>query len=99
MEIVRKASRLFDEVVVAVYATPNKETTFDAAERLALVEAAVEEYGLANVRVRSFATRLLVDLAREEQAVALVKGLRAVSDFDYELQMAHMNERRCPMPR
>jgi pantetheine-phosphate adenylyltransferase len=95
MEVVRKAARLFDEVVVAVYATPNKQTAFDPDERLALVRAAVEEFGLANVRARTFDS-LVVDLAREEGAVALVKGLRAVSDFDYELQMAHMNEQLAP---
>jgi pantetheine-phosphate adenylyltransferase len=95
MEVVRKASRLFDQVVVAVYATPNKVTTFNAAERLALVTAAVEELGLTNVRARAFDT-LVVNVAREEGAVALVKGLRAVSDFDFELQMAHMNEQLAP---
>jgi pantetheine-phosphate adenylyltransferase len=95
MEVVRKAARLFDEVVVAVYATPNKLTAFDPDERLALVRAAVEELGLANVRARTFDS-LVVELAREEGAVALVKGLRAVSDFDYELQMAHMNEQLVP---
>lgn len=96
LEIARKASRLFDQVVVAVYATPNKQTIFSAEERQALVEAAVAEWGLTNVRVRSFGSRLVVDVAREEGAVALVKGLRAVSDFDYEFQMAHMNEQLTP---
>ena len=96
LEIVRRAARVFDEVVVAVYATPNKQTLFDADERLALMEAAVRELGLPNVRVRPYAHRLTVDLAREEGAVALVKGLRAVSDFDYELQMSHMNEQLAP---
>jgi pantetheine-phosphate adenylyltransferase len=92
LEVARKASRLFDQVVIAVYATPNKQTLFDGDERRALVEAAVEEWGLTNVRVQQFGHRLIVDLARELGAVAIVKGLRAVSDFDYELQMAHMNE-------
>jgi pantetheine-phosphate adenylyltransferase len=96
MEVVRKAARLFDEVVVAVYATPNKQTIFNAEERLDLLAQAVAELGLPNVRVRSYANRLTVDLAREEGAVALVKGLRVVSDFDYELQMAHMNEQLAP---
>ena len=91
LETIRRAVHLFDEVVVAVYAVPSKQTLFDADERLALVEAAVREAGLANVRCRQFGGRLLVDLAQEEAAVALVKGLRAVSDFDYEFQMSHMN--------
>ena len=95
MEVARKASRLFDEVVVAVYASPAKQPAFDAEERLALVRAAVAEQGLTNVRVRGFDT-LVVNVVREEGAVALVRGLRAVSDFDYELQMAHMNEQLAP---
>lgn len=96
LEVVHLASRLFDSVVVAVYAVPNKQTLFDADERLALVEAAVRELSLPNVRVRQYANRLTVDLAREEAAVAIVKGLRAVSDFDYEFQMSHMNQQLAP---
>lgn len=96
LETARKAARLFDHVVMAVYATTNKQTIFSADERLALVQAAVEEWGLSNVRVRSFGSRLLVEVAREEGAIALVKGLRAVSDFDSEFQMAHMNEQLAP---
>ncbi|MGH2353849.1 MAG: pantetheine-phosphate adenylyltransferase, partial [Chloroflexota bacterium] len=96
LDIARKASRLFDELVIAVYATPNKQTIFDASERVALVKAAVEEWGLTNVRVRQYGHRLTVELAREEGAIALVRGLRAVSDFDSEFQMSHMNEQLAP---
>jgi pantetheine-phosphate adenylyltransferase len=96
LEVVRRAAQLFDHVVVAVAMTTSKQTLFDAAERLALMRAAVEELGLENVRVRPLQNQLLVDVAREEGAVALVKGLRAVSDFDYELQMSHMNARLAP---
>jgi pantetheine-phosphate adenylyltransferase len=96
METVRRAARLFDEVVVVVAATTSKQTLFSAEERLALVERAVEELGVANVRVRSFANRLTVDVAREEQAIALIRGLRAVSDFDSEFQMSHMNAQLAP---
>lgn len=95
VEIIRKAARLFDEVVVAVYASPNKQTLFSAEERLDLMREAVREATLENVRVRLF-TGLVVELAREEGAVALVKGLRAISDFDYEFQMSHMNQRLAP---
>ena len=95
MEVARKASRLFDELVLAVFATPSKQTIFTAGERVELVRASVAELGLPNVRVRGFDT-LVVNVAQEEGAVALVKGLRAVSDFDYELQMAHMNEQLSP---
>jgi pantetheine-phosphate adenylyltransferase len=95
LEIIARAAHLFDEVVVAVYRSPNKQTLFDADERLDLVREAVAEARLANVRVRQF-DGLTVALAREEGAVALVRGLRAVSDFDYEFQMSHMNKQLAP---
>lgn len=95
LEIIKKAARLFDEVVVAVYASPNKQTLFDADQRLRLVRGAVEEAHLDNVRVRLF-DGLVVNIAREEAAIALVKGLRAVSDFDYEFQMSHLNQQLAP---
>lgn len=96
METVRRAAALFDELVVAVPASTNKQTLFNAEERLMLVEAAVAELGLPNVRVLQFPERLIVDVAREQGAIALVKGLRAVSDFDYEFQMSHMNAQLAP---
>jgi pantetheine-phosphate adenylyltransferase len=95
LEIIAKASQLFDSVVVAVYAAPAKQTLLGPEERLSLVRSAVEAAALSNVRVRLF-TGLVVNLAREERAVALVKGLRAVSDFDYEFQMSHMNAQLAP---
>lgn len=96
METLARSAALFDEVVVAVYAEPAKATLFTVAERLALVEAAVHEMALANVRVRSYSAQLTVELARAEGAVALIRGLRAVSDFDYELQLAHTNKVLAP---
>jgi pantetheine-phosphate adenylyltransferase len=95
LEIIAKASQLFDSVVVAVYAAPARQTLFNPEERLELVRSSVEEASLPNVQVRLF-TGLVVQLAREVGAVALVKGLRAVSDFDYEFQMSHMNAQLAP---
>jgi pantetheine-phosphate adenylyltransferase len=95
LEVIRRASGLFDEVVVAVWASPSKHTLFDPDERRELVAAAIEEARLSNVRVSLF-SGLVVELAREVGAVALVKGLRTVSDFDYELPMAHMNAQLAP---
>ena len=96
LEIIRWAAQLFDQVVVAVSATTNKQTLFDADERVDLVRESVEELGLANIRVRPYAQQLTVDLAREERAVALVRGIRSVSDFDYEHQLSHMNAQMAP---
>jgi pantetheine-phosphate adenylyltransferase len=88
LDIVGRSSRLFDEVVVAVLVNESKRGLFTIAERIDMLREVVKPYG--NVRVESF-QGLLVDFCRAQQASVIVKGLRAVSDFDYELQMAQMN--------
>jgi pantetheine-phosphate adenylyltransferase len=89
LEIVETAARLFDEVVVAAMSNPQKgEPLFSLDERQALIEASLCHLG--NVRITMFSS-LVVDLAREMRADFIVKGLRAVSDFESELQMAQMN--------
>lgn len=91
LEIVETAARLFDEVVVAAMRNPQKgEPLFSLDERQALLEGSFSH--LDNVRVTMFSS-LVVDLAREMDAGFIVKGLRAVSDFENELQMAQMNQR------
>ena len=88
VDIVQRAAGLFDGVVVAVVENPAKEPLFRVAERVEMLRESLS--GLANVEVASFAG-LLVDYARTRGVGVIVKGLRAVSDFDYELQMAQMN--------
>jgi pantetheine-phosphate adenylyltransferase len=88
VDIFERAAAQFDEVVVAVLVNPNKTGLFDTAERLELLRATTS--GWDNVSVDSF-QGLLVDYCRRRHISAIVKGLRAVSDFDYELQMAQMN--------
>ena len=89
LEVVERASRLFDEVVVAAVRNPQKsEALFSLDERKEMVEEAIAH--LPGARVVSMST-LVVNVAREVNASAIVKGLRAVSDFENELQMAQMN--------
>ena len=88
LDIVGRAALLFDEVVVAVGVNSAKKRLFTPEERMAMLERACEPWD--NVRVDSFAG-LLTDFCRDHDVQAIVKGLRAVSDFDYELQMAQMN--------
>jgi pantetheine-phosphate adenylyltransferase len=90
LDIIERAAGLFDEVVVAVVANPSKEPMFSLDERRRMLEESLES--LDNVRIDSF-EGLLVDYARERGVRAVVKGIRAISDFDYELQMAQMNHR------
>lgn len=88
LDIVGRASRLFDEVIIGVLINQSKTGLFTIAERIAMLREVTASYG--NVRVDSF-QGLLVDFCRDQDAAVVVKGLRAVSDFDYELQMAQMN--------
>ncbi|WP_322761310.1 pantetheine-phosphate adenylyltransferase [Frankia sp. Cr2] len=88
LDIIGRASRLFDEVVVAVLINKNKANLFTVDERIELIREAAREH--SNVIVES-SHGLLVDFCRARGIQAIVKGLRAVSDFDYELQMAQMN--------
>jgi pantetheine-phosphate adenylyltransferase len=88
LDIVSRASRLFDEVVVAVGVNKSKRRLFTPEERMDMLREVCAPF--ANVTVDSF-TGLLTDFCKERGVDAIVKGLRAVSDFDYELQMAQMN--------
>ena len=88
-DVIERAAALYDEVVVAVLHNPAKGGLFPPEERKALIEEAVAHLG--NVRVEVFANRLLVDVCRDADAEAIVKGLRGGTDFAYELPMALMN--------
>jgi pantetheine-phosphate adenylyltransferase len=88
LDIITRAAQLYDELVVAVVLNPNKTSLFTAAERVELIREATKK--LDNVRVDRF-EGLIVDFCRDNDVSAIVKGLRAVSDFDYEMQMAQMN--------
>ena len=88
LDIIGRASKLYDEVVVAVGMNASKRRMFSFEERTQMLTEATGDYG--NVRVDSF-DGLIVDFCRTHQIDVIVKGLRAISDFDYELQMAQMN--------
>ncbi|MBV2353462.1 pantetheine-phosphate adenylyltransferase [Streptomyces sp. J2-1] len=88
LDIIARAARLYDEVHVAVMINKSKKGLFGIEERIELIREVTAGY--ANVRVEAF-HGLLVDFCKERDIPAIVKGLRAVSDFDYELQMAQMN--------
>lgn len=89
LDIIGRAAGLFDEVVVAVLINKTKKSLFSVEERMEMLTELVAPY--PNVTVGSF-HGLLVDYCREHDIRAIVKGLRAVTDFDYELQMAQMNQ-------
>jgi pantetheine-phosphate adenylyltransferase len=90
LDIIRRTARLHDEVLVVVGANLSKDSLFTVEERLAMLREVTSD--LPNVGVDQF-TGLLVDFCRAHRVSAIVKGLRAVSDFEYEMEMAQMNYR------
>ena len=90
LDVIGRAASTFDQVVVAVLDNPSKTPLFAVDERIRLLEAALADH--ANIGVAAFGG-LLVEFAREQGAQVIVKGLRAVSDYEYEIQMAQMNQR------
>jgi pantetheine-phosphate adenylyltransferase len=90
LTLVERGLKLFDSLVVAVALNPQKAALFSVDERIALIQESVA--GLDNVTVESF-SGLTVDYARKKNVTAMIRGLRAVSDFEYELQLALMNRK------
>ena len=90
LDVIERARKLFDEVIVAVAHNDEKQPLFSLDERLDLLRQTVGE--IDNVRIAEF-KGLLVEFAREEKARAVIRGLRAVSDFEFEFQMALMNRK------
>ena len=90
-DIIRRGAKLVDKLILGVTTNPSKNPMFSTEERLEMVEREVESLGLGNVEVAGF-NALLVKFARKKGATVLIRGLRAVADFEYEYQMAGMNQ-------
>ena len=93
VDLINRACKLFDKVIIAITQNTNKDSFLSINQRVKAVESAIEP--LTNTRVLSFDS-LLVDFAREHNAQIIIRGLRAVSDFDYEFQLSGMNKRLNP---
>lgn len=95
LDIISRASKLFDGVIVVVMSNAAKSPLFDQVERMALLQRAINEAGIDNVTVDCY-DGLLADYVKMRNATAIVKGLRAMSDFEYEFQMALTNRKIYP---
>ncbi|GGH16282.1 pantetheine-phosphate adenylyltransferase [Silvibacterium dinghuense] len=93
LDLIARGSKIFDHLVVAILRNSHKNPLFTVSERVEMLTEAVAGFG--NVSVATF-DGLLVDFARQEQAHAVLRGIRAISDYEYELQMALMNRRLSP---
>lgn len=93
LDLIARGSRIFDHLVVAILLNSSKDPLFTVAERVEMLTQATASFG--NVSIATF-EGLLVDFARDQQAQAVLRGIRAISDYEYELQMALMNRRLSP---
>ena len=93
LDIARRAALLFDSLIIAVYAKPSKNVIFSSDERIDMIREALKD--LPNVQAAPF-EGLIVEYLKTVGAKVIVRGLRAVSDFEYEFQMAHMNRQLWP---
>lgn len=92
LDIIKRAARVFEKVYVAILTNSSKSPMFTVDERVSMIKRSVEEMGIKNVEITAF-SGLLVDFVAEKNANVIIKGLRAVSDFEYEFQMALMNHK------
>jgi pantetheine-phosphate adenylyltransferase len=95
-DIIERTSACFDEVIVLVAVNYSKSNTFTPEQRVEMLQAAVADAKLTNVKIDSFSGGLLVDYVERAGARVIIKGLRAVSDFEYEYQMALLNRHLRP---
>ncbi|NMM65649.1 pantetheine-phosphate adenylyltransferase [Clostridium sp. P21] len=93
LDIIKRASKVFDEVIVGVLINPEKKGLFNVEERVELINSVIKY--IPNVKVESF-SGLLINFMRQKDAKVIIKGLRAVSDFEYEFQMSLMNSKLDP---
>jgi len=93
VDLIKRASKIFDEVIIAITQNANKSSFLSIDQRVGAVESSIDS--LSNTRVLSF-NSLLVDFARDHDAQIIIRGLRAVSDFEYEFQLSGMNKRLNP---
>lgn len=95
VDIARRAAKLFDNVIIAIASSPSKAPVFDLVKRVELAHITLADTALANIEIIGF-SGLLADFVAQYQAQVIVRGLRAVSDFEYEFQMAGMNRYLIP---
>ena len=94
IDIVERACALFDKVILGVAESESKKPLFDVSERIELIESIFKDN--SKIEVLGYSKKLTVDLARENNAIAIIRGLRAVADFEYEFQLATMNRSLAP---
>jgi pantetheine-phosphate adenylyltransferase len=96
LDIVNRASKMFDEVIVALGTNTSKKSLFTADEKLEMIQEVIDEYSNDNVKVIQFTDGLIVNLAKKLDAKVMLRGLRSVADMEYEMNIASMNKTQAP---
>ena len=96
LNILERASKMFEEIIVAIGTNTSKKSLFTPNERLEMITEVIKESSLANVRVILHTDGLTVDLARKEKATVMLRGIRSVTDMEYEMNIASMNKTQAP---
>ena len=97
LDIIKRASHLFDEVIVAVANNTSKNSMLNFDQKLSLVDQSIASQGLANVQAKTLESGLIVDFAKDQGASSLVRGLRSVKDFEYEIAIEDLNKVQDPV--
>lgn len=92
LDIANRAARFFDEVIIAIGTNTSKSSVFSPDEKYSLIQSVISQDGMANIKVILHTSGLTVDLAKEQGAQAMVRGLRSVKDMEYEMDIASMNK-------
>lgn len=96
LNILERASKMFEEIIVAIGTNTSKQVLFTPEEKLEMITEVIEENALENVRVIRHTDGLTVDLARQEKATVMLRGIRSVTDMEYEMNIASMNKTQAP---
>ncbi len=96
LNILERASKMFEEIIVAIGTNTSKQALFTPEEKLEMITEVIEENALENVRVIRHTDGLTVDLARQEKATVMLRGIRSVTDMEYEMNIASMNKTQAP---
>lgn len=96
LNILERSSKMFEEIIVAIGTNTSKKSLFNPEEKLEMITDVIKESGLENVRIILHTDGLTVDLAREEEANVMLRGIRSVTDMEYEMNIASMNKTQAP---
>lgn len=92
LDVIIRAAKIFDEVIVAIATNISKKSLFTASEKLTLIEQVIKDYNIPNIKVKAHPSGLTVDFAKTEEVDVMIRGIRSIKDMEYEMDVAAMNK-------